>query len=325
MSPINEEQAETSTVESAVQCNPDTEEKSSQASLTIFIDVTSLWDNDSKLYTMTGIPSMKVLEAMVKMFNIIRPNNNFVMEIKQRILLTMQKLKNNCSFVEIGIWHQISDATAKRYFCDTIQLLALGMKRLIYWQSREQNMKNLPKCFQMYPNVRTVLDCTEFRTVTSKCLSCRICTYSRYKSGHTLKLLIGVSPSGAVNYLSKVATGKSSDKAIFNLSNLLSKLEVGDAVMVDRGFLIADELANAGIEMIRPDFLYERFTKTQVEESTRIASARVHVERRIGRLKQMRIFSDRICSSMIPYIDEIVTVVCALSNLSTPILNDDKF
>ena len=199
------------------------------------------------------------------------------------------------------------------------------MQDLIHWQSREENMRSMPKCFETYTNVRTVLDCTEFKTVTSKCLSCRTCTYSHYKGTHTLKVLLGVSPSGAVNYLSKTATGKSSDKAIFNLTDLVSKLEPGDAVMVDKGFMIADELANAGIEMIRPDFLFEKFSKCQVERSTKIASARVHVERRIARLKQLKVLSDKICASIIPYIDDIMIVACAISNLSTPILSDDKF
>ena len=123
----------------------------------------------------------------------------------------------------------------------------------------------MPKHFERYRNVRTVLDCTEFKTISSKCLSCVNCTYSHYK------VLIGVSPSGAVNYISKFATGKSSDKAIFNLSDLLTKLDPSDAVMVDTGFVIANELANAGIEMIRPDFLFEKFSKLQVERSTNIA------------------------------------------------------
>lgn len=237
----------------------------------------------------------------------------------------MHKLKSNYTFAELAIDFELTKKTAKLYFADTISLLAKTMKKLIHWQSRDVNANNLPECFREFPNVVTVLDCTEIRTVTFQCLSCRTCTYSHYKGAHTLKILIGVSPSGLVNFISKVSTGRSSDKAIFNATELLSKLEPGDAVMVDKGFMIADELANAGIEMVRPAFLFESFTKKQIERNTKIAAARVHVDRRIARLKMFKILSDKIGDSVIPYVDDIMTVICALSNISQPLLKDDKF
>jgi len=169
------------------------------------------------------------------------------------------------------------------------------------------------------------LDCTEIKTITFGCLKCRTSTYSHYKSQQTIKVLIGVAPSGLLNYISPAVGGRTSDKAVFNLTPLLNQLKPGDAVMVDKGFLIADELEKHGIEMIRPDFNINLLSKTQVERSTKISSARVHVERRIARLKYFKILSEKLDDSVLPYINDILTVIGALSNLSSPILTDEKF
>lgn len=67
-------------------------------------------------------------------------------------------------------------------------------------------------------------------------------TYSHFKGRHTVKFLIGVAPSGLITYVSRGFGGRSSDKAIFNLSGLMEKLDPhNDAIMVDKGFLIENE------------------------------------------------------------------------------------
>lgn len=281
--------------------------------------------NDAKLNTMTGIPTHKILDKMTEVCALISPNDNFTMSMRSRILLTMFRLKSNLSIAETAIMFQVTEKTVKTYFADCVQLLAKGLKGLIYWQTREQNSKSLPTCFKLFPNTMTVLDCTEVKTATFNCLRCRTCLYSHYKGCHTVKFLIGVAPSGLINFVSPAVAGKTSDKAVFNLTNLTQLLNVGDAVMVDKGFMIGDELSKQGVEMIRPAFMFQELSKEEVQRNTQIACARVHVERRIARLKIFRILSQRIHWSVLPYIDDVITVICGLSNLSQPILKDDKF
>jgi hypothetical protein len=67
-----------------------------------------------------------------------------------------------------------------------------------------------------------------------------------------------VAASGLVTYLSKPYGGRASDKAIFNLENLLSKLDPHDAIMVDKGFLIETECAKANVKLKRPPFLRKK-------------------------------------------------------------------
>lgn len=89
-----------------------------------------------------------------------------------------------------------------------------------------------------FPNTRVILDCTEVLTPSAKVLNSQ--TYLNYKSHTTFKGLIGITPNGAVCFVSKLFTGNISDKDITKRSGILDLLENGDEVMTDKGFLIQD-------------------------------------------------------------------------------------
>lgn len=61
-------------------------------------------------------------------------------------------------------------------------------------------------------------------------------TYSTYKNDNTFKGLVGISPSGAITFVSDLYAGGVSDKRLAQLSKILDLLELGDSVMADRGF-----------------------------------------------------------------------------------------
>lgn len=68
-------------------------------------------------------------------------------------------------------------------------------------------------------------------------------TRSQYKHHNTSKALIGLSPTGTFTFISQLFTGCTSDRRIFEESGFLEKIEHGDDIMADRGFLIRDLLA----------------------------------------------------------------------------------
>ena len=85
-------------------------------------------------------------------------------------------------------------------------------------------------------------------------------------------------------------------------------LEQGDSVMADRGFTIADLLAARGVGLnIPPSKLQPQLTESELVETRRIASVRIHVERAIGRLKLYHIL-DSIPNSMARIADRIFLI-----------------
>lgn len=121
-----------------------------------------------------------------------------------------------------------------------ISQLAQIFQSLVYWPSKQETSSNIPFCFDNFNNVRVILDCTEIHLQNPKCLPCRIKCYSNYKSTFILKFLVGISPDGLITYISKPYGSRSSDKAIFEQSNLIKKVQSPDSIMVDIGFLIDD-------------------------------------------------------------------------------------
>lgn len=83
--------------------------------------------------------------------------------------------------------------------------------------------------------------------------------YSVYKQTYTVKFMVGVAPSGLITFVSRGYGGRSSDKAIFEQSNIVNKLIPGrDELMVDKGFIIVHICNTFRIKVIRPPFLRKK-------------------------------------------------------------------
>lgn len=150
--------------------------------------------------------------------------------------------------------------------------------------------KHLPTSFRKYRNERVILDATEFFTQVPRNYEQHGNLYSSYKNHCTCKVLIGITPSGAISFVSDVYEGAISDKEIFKKSKIMDKINPGDLVMVDRGFNVRDILLQKGADIVIPPILGNRTNLSQQEEAqTRvIAKLRIHVERVIERIKKIQ-------------------------------------
>lgn len=188
----------------------------------------------------------------------------------------------------------------------------------------------MPKCFKPFLSTRVVLDCFETKIASLKCPSCRILTYSSYKGAHTAKICLGVTPAGLISYISTAFGGKASDKYIFNEEHFFTKFELlpyTDSIMVDKGFFIEKECEDHAIKLIRPPFLrkVKQLSADDATKNVSIAKARVHVEREIQRIRVFKIMNQTVELHILPWFDDIASIVCAVVNLGAPILADDKF
>ena len=175
----------------------------------------------------------------------------------------------------------------------------------------------------MYKLIFTVLFCQ-----STSSLNTQSCLYLSYKSHVTYKGLVGIAPSRAVIFFSQLYEGSISDKEIVNRSGFLKKelWSDGDSVMADRGFTKHNELARVGVSLNIPAFLGGRdyLTEAEVKASQTIAFVHIHVERVIQRIKTYSIIRNEIPLTLHGSINQIWTVICLLTNLAPPLIDESN-
>ena len=114
----------------------------------------------------------------------------------------------------------------------------------------------MPRAFTIkYPSTRVIIDATEIYIEKPNIPELQQLTFSSYKNHNTYKGLIGISPSGAVVFVSDLYPGCISDKELTRCSGLFDLLDRDDSVMADRGFDIEEDLALLGVRLNIPPFL----------------------------------------------------------------------
>lgn len=282
-----------------------------------------------QLTAWTGLRNFKMLEVIVQALE-MTPSaavfHTWDISITHLTILVFVKLKTNLTFRCISSMFDIAPKTASKYFNAFVPSLAEVMRVAVPWPAKDMISKDLPYHFRQYPTVRAVLDCTEIPIQRSNCLHCRILTYSHYKGRETAKYLVSVTPGGCFNYVSPGYVGKASDKFIFNACNIITLFDENDAVMVDKGFSISNELLQHNLKLIRPPTLFDgQLSRDEATSNVSIAGARVHVERSIQRMKQFKILTDRVDPTLLYLLDDVVIILAGVVNLSAPILADNRF
>lgn len=202
------------------------------------------------------------------------------------------------------------------------------MKTQLKYPSAETVKKNLPENYpSKYRDTRVILDCTEFFTVKPRNCTAQAVTYSNYKHHNTIKLLVGITPTGLITFVSNVYGGNASDRHIFE-KEFLGKVEPGDAIMVDRGFNVADLLLEKKAKVHNPPFTRKNgsnqrmLNQNEIQKTKEIASLRIHVERAIERMKNYKLLARTIDMSLWPLLDQIMVIVAVMCNMEPPLLQE---
>ena len=222
---------------------------------------------------------------------------------------------------------------AERYDCSlsTVSRTLITWANFLYfllgsqpiWPSREILKEFQPSVFkELYPSVRVILDRTELKCQTPTALLLNSQMYSVYKDHKTFEALVGITPYGAVSFLSTLYTGYISDKEITERSGILPLLDEGDEVMADKGFIISQLLSEQKAKLVIPLFLTSersQFEEAEVQDTQQIARLRIHVERAIRRIKENHLFDRVLPLSLAGTINQIWTVSCLLTNFKGPL------
>ena len=144
---------------------------------------------------------------------------------------------------DLAFRFKVTPATVSSIFVTWKTLIAKELGVLIMWPSRSQVRKTLPNCFRkLYAKVSVIIVCFEVFTETPSALYLAAAMWSEYKHHYTIKVLIGITPTGAISYVSPVYGGGVSDVFVVRNSCFLKLIQPYDQVMADRGFKIKEDL-----------------------------------------------------------------------------------
>ena len=283
----------------------------------------------------TGLPKIGLFSAL---FSFVTKNEEKEKEntmrklsLKDELFMVLVKLKLNLHYDDLGQRMSVDGTTVSRIVHKWIDLLFPCMKKLVDWPAKDSILNTLPDTFFRFNrNVRCIIDCTEFFIERPSSFNARSKTWSNYKHHNTVKCLIGMCPQGVITFISKCYGGRISDKEITNDSGFLDKLDHGDVILADRGFLVREEFAVRGASLIIPAFTkgHKQLPPSELDKSRAMARVRVHVERIIGVLKRRYgILEGPIPISLVKKTDTVyatldkIMVICAgLVNLGNGIV-----
>lgn len=293
-----------------------------------FFSYQLLKENESQFSHHTGFSDTATFTCLLDFasrFSPVLPSRKTtLLSAEDQLLITLMKLRHNFTHKHLALLFNVGTATITYITSKWIdllhELLFVGIMQAVGIPSRQKNLLSMPRGFESFPGARITLDCTEVQCAVPRgSMSDQSATFSHYKQRNTFKALIGVAPNGAITFCSELYPGSTSDKQIVVHSHILDQMVGGDLVLADKGFLLHDILPQ-GVSVSIPPFLTtEQFTREQVAETTRIARARIHVERAIQRLKIYKILLF-IPASYRPKATKIFQVCACLANFQTPII-----
>ncbi len=249
------------------------------------------------------------------------------LEPEEELLLTLMKLRLNKDDMELGFFFGISEKVASKVFHTWLNFMYYQLKELNLWLPRDVVDQYMPEDFKMkFPGTRVIIDGTEIGIEQPGSTKAQAAMWSSYKNKNTLKVLVGISPKGAVTYISSVYGGSVSDRQIVERSDLATAQGLfceGDGIMCDKGFTIKDLFCNKGVSVNTPTFLkgMTQLSAEKVASDQKISSKRVHVERIIGAAKTFRILAERLKNKYVPLGGRILFVCLVIQNFKPSIVH----
>nr|XP_023012461.1 uncharacterized protein LOC111502578 [Leptinotarsa decemlineata] len=250
--------------------------------------------------------------------------------LKLRIVLVLFKLKHNLSFECLAIMFNLPKTICTGYFYSTLSLLAIVLRPIVKWPTREEIQANTPGCIKKFENTRVVLKCIDITVQKSKILTDSQKSYLHCKNTLILKILTGITPSGLIAYVGPCYGERTSDKAVSSAEDITFILDPHEGVIVNKGFSNEEECEDYLVKLNQPSFLDKKKHSSKKESTYTTFTPNsprtpIHVDRAIQKMKSFKIISSQIEWFMIPHMDDAMTVIAGLLNLSPPILSSETF
>ncbi len=280
--------------------------------------------SDALMNFFTGITSVQVFLWIVGLLKDKIKKCSTKLSIEDHVIIVLMKLRLGLLNKDIALRYGIQSTMVSKIYRKWLPGMSSTLQSLLIWPSRAEVRLNMPQAFKKrYRDCACIIDCSEVFIERPKNLTARAQTWSNYKHNNTLKYLIGISPAGAVTFLSAGWGGRVSDKQITLESGFLNKILPGDCILADRGFLIEEELNTVGAYLKIPKFTKgkSQLPAKDVDESRKLCNVRIHIERVIGQLKKFRLLQNTVPISQVDLLDNAMIVICALVNLRKSVVS----
>lgn len=285
--------------------------------------VSFLTYNDKQFKSITGVTKNFFEYVSFKVGDGIRDSH--AMSKNSKLLLFFMKMKLNVSFVVLGALFSVSQATARRTFYSTVDVVHVIAETFVIWFDRATIQARMPASFRAhFPDTRVIIDATEIECQRPGTQRKRILMWSQYKSRWTVKFLVGIAPSGEFTFVSDGFGGRTTDTELTNQCGILKLLEPRDIVLADKGFPhVENRIVESGAVLVMPPFRSgdRQFSSVQNRDCYEIARVRIHVERAIARLKYFEILNF-VPSHMLPHIDKVFVIAAFCTNFFNDLINE---
>ncbi|XP_036001960.1 uncharacterized protein LOC118565635 [Fundulus heteroclitus] len=288
-----------------------------------------LKDDDVKVKYYTGLPHLEVVMGVLACVGPYMTQRSKVLSPFQMLFLTLMRLRLNLPIQHVAHLFFVDRKTVSKTFRDTINVLHARTSPLINWPGRDALRATMPHQFveAFGKRVAVILDCLEISIQRPSSLKAQARSYSHYKHNATMKFLVGITTQGSICFISKGWGGRVSDEHVTDNCGILDKLSPGDLVLADRGFDVQDSVGLMCAEVKIPALTKGRcqLDARDVESTRKIAHLRIHVGRVIGtvRNKYAILSAEAPFHMVLPckdedmtFLDKIVSVCCALTNMS---------
>lgn len=250
-----------------------------------------------------------VIETDLEMGTKMRPIDRF--------FLFFVKLKTGISNEFLSILFDIPDSTVLSDFILVMDILYSKLQLLGIFPPKSQVIEYMPPPFRLgNKDVRVIIDFVEFTIEKPNSSVEQQMTFSHNKNANTVKGMIGVTPNGAISFISPLYCGSISDKQLFIKSKLMDRLEPNDVVMADKNVLIANELESIGCRLQCPLFLTDNIQcdLSDMVDNCNLSIMQVLIERVEKRIKQYKFFEGVIPYDSLPFINSIFFIACMVCN-----------
>ncbi|XP_051929842.1 uncharacterized protein LOC127605956 [Hippocampus zosterae] len=247
----------------------------------------------------------KLLKLTVKVQYYATPG--FPLSVPSQVIMTLMTLKTNRPLADLSRYFRTSESTALEIVLYWIDMLAKVLRHFISWLPKKIIQSTMPnELGERFPNMTCFVGYSESILYKLDGLS----------PFTTAKYLLAVAPCGLIMFMSSAYTGCRDHADMVLDSGLLHFLMPGDEVMIQGGFAIKKLLF---ARQVKP--VVGSLGKNDGRPASASSSAGDHVQGAIQHLMTYRILSHGVPTKLAPYIDEILCICAALTNLRNEFLN----